>query len=339
MDVVNVVFLTIGKFVDASYLLVDLLVGKLSHLLRFLSATLPVPSVHTLVEYWNFSVFFFLSIIETIAAALYGIVRAADGWLQAMEGVFESFKMVGHLVRHVAWRSKDVLQRRLISSSCVLQHMWEHFHSGLTVGIQNSASVLAAAWQTVADQVNTALHLLLTLLTFLYSCVLGLTLLLWTPFQLLLDLLGTVSRVCVIVCTADTYFLFLTLVIVLVLQLLKCWFTVLTARLVSILHGESRTQTIAIHTSTSQDAGALGLRTRNRIHASEEELLILLKEQEERKKCVICQDRSKTVLLLPCRHLCLCRRCADRLNHHRDVKQHCCPLCRQPITQSMDVFL
>lgn len=335
MDAVNIVELVIGKLVDVSYLLVDLLVRPLSHLLCLLTTTLPIPSGHTLAEYWNFSVFVFVSTTKSVAAALYGTLRAAEGWLPAMEGVFESFKMVGHLARHVAWRSKDVLQRRLISSSCVLQHMWEHFHSGLL----SCVSVLVCAWQAMAAPLNTALHLLLTLLTFLYSCVLGASMLLWMPCQLLLDLLKTLSRVFFSVCTADTYFLFMTLVIVLALELLKCWFTILTARLVSIVQGESRAQTVPVHTSVSQHADALEIRTQDRSHASQAELLILLKEQEERKKCVICQDHSKTVLLLPCRHLCLCRRCADRLNHRRDVQQHCCPLCRQPITQSMDVFL
>ena len=52
------------------------------------------------------------------------------------------------------------------------------------------------------------------------------------------------------------------------------------------------------------------------------------------RMCVICQEREKTVLLMPCRHLCLCNACGSVENHR--IKN--CPLCRREIVSKLDVY-
>ena len=58
--------------------------------------------------------------------------------------------------------------------------------------------------------------------------------------------------------------------------------------------------------------------------------------------CCICQENPKSVLLLPCRHLCVCEECCG-LNLELTSRLHWpvlekCPVCRSSISQKMKVF-
>ena len=66
--------------------------------------------------------------------------------------------------------------------------------------------------------------------------------------------------------------------------------------------------------------------------AKEKAMSNILREEEEGRMCVICQEERKSVLLMPCRHLCCCKDCSRR----SELIQ--CPLCRNAITQKIDVF-
>ncbi|XP_029303469.1 E3 ubiquitin-protein ligase RNF26-like [Cottoperca gobio] len=394
MDEVNFVSLAVGRCVDAGCLLLDLLLRTYSWLLRFLTgvgASLQ-STLLALSGYCNFAVFSFLTATEAVSWAACRVLHVLEGWLQTLGGVFESFKMVGHLCCHVAWRTKDAMHGWLASGSCILRQTCEGACIALSLALyfvntvvnivlistQNCVSMLAGVWEAVADPVHRVVELAVTALTFLYSC-------LWTPCQLLLDFLGALGRVFVTVFMVDSHGVLITAATVsLALLLLNPGLPVLAGHFLNALPGARGVQTNArrLHavlpaqapayqeesTDTSalspeadlpanepsqpdsppllaqQDGEAARVFTpedndSSGGHPSDGELLSLLKEQEERKKCVICQDLSKTVLLLPCRHLCLCRPCADILTQRRAVQQRCCPLCRRPITQTMDVFL
>ncbi|KAF3705434.1 E3 ubiquitin-protein ligase RNF26 [Channa argus] len=411
MDEVNVVCLLVGRCLDACSVLLDLLIRTSMLLLRFLSDV--SFSLHgTLVDFWNCALFSFLTATEAISSTAHGALEVVDGWLQIMGGVFEGFKMVGHLICHVAWRTKDVLHRGLISGSCIVRQTCEgicivlslvlYFVNTLVnvalISTQNCLTVVASIWEAVADPVHRLVELALTLLTFLYSCLVGATVLLWTSCQLLLDFLGALGCGFITVFTFDPLGLLIAAAIVLVTLLflnlrLRVLAGQLSFRLVRALLGAGSIQatihglyTAALesalvrqvdHTRTVQhmsptglpQTGTGGFLSENQLPLNElsnpdsvslparqktlnssskragmsaptdGELLSLLKEQEERKKCVICQDLTKTVLLLPCRHLCLCRHCANILTQQQPIQQRCCPLCRQNITQTMDVFL
>uniref|UniRef100_A0A7R9UAV8 RING-type domain-containing protein n=1 Tax=Pinguiococcus pyrenoidosus TaxID=172671 RepID=A0A7R9UAV8_9STRA len=54
----------------------------------------------------------------------------------------------------------------------------------------------------------------------------------------------------------------------------------------------------------------------------------------ENKLCVICEEHPKIVVLLPCRHLCVCKKCAEL----PDLSRRGCPLCRSKIEDTLVVY-
>lgn len=53
--------------------------------------------------------------------------------------------------------------------------------------------------------------------------------------------------------------------------------------------------------------------------------------------CVICWNDRKTIVLLPCRHLCVCLSCSKKL--WNNVQQETCPICRNNVENLLEVFV
>ena len=55
----------------------------------------------------------------------------------------------------------------------------------------------------------------------------------------------------------------------------------------------------------------------------------------EETMCVLCLDAPKDHIIVPCGHQCVCEACADQLTKTRTPT---CPVCREPIRETMKVF-
>ncbi|XP_006644177.2 probable E3 ubiquitin-protein ligase LUL2 [Oryza brachyantha] len=51
------------------------------------------------------------------------------------------------------------------------------------------------------------------------------------------------------------------------------------------------------------------------------------REDDTGKLCVVCLSEPRDTAVLPCRHMCLCRECAQTLRYQTNK----CPMCRQPV--------
>jgi hypothetical protein len=85
-----------------------------------------------------------------------------------------------------------------------------------------------------------------------------------------------------------------------------------------------------------EDIEALSTELKNALAKVEAKKEILVKNQlesqREQRLCVICCEKEKCVVLLPCRHLCLCAACS------RDERLTQCPLCRDDIAHRINVY-
>jgi len=55
------------------------------------------------------------------------------------------------------------------------------------------------------------------------------------------------------------------------------------------------------------------------------------RDEEQDRSCVVCMEKERKVLLLPCKHVCLCESCS--------VSVDVCPLCREMINSKTTVFI
>lgn len=72
---------------------------------------------------------------------------------------------------------------------------------------------------------------------------------------------------------------------------------------------------------------------------SEVKLYLINQEQLKCKisgtLCIICQSDAKSILLVPCNHLCMCSECSKQLDSNGDRR---CPICRKTIDKKIFVY-
>jgi len=62
-----------------------------------------------------------------------------------------------------------------------------------------------------------------------------------------------------------------------------------------------------------------------------------VKEQiEDIRRCKICLSSCSVIMLLPCRHTCMCTSCNET---HAQTDHVTCPVCRTPITDRINIYM
>lgn len=410
---------------DLNFLLVSSLLASLAWLLAFIY-NLPHTVLTSLLHLGRGVLLSLLALIEAMVRFTCGGLQALSAVLYSCCSGLESLKLLGHLASHGALRSREILHRgvlnmisnghallRQICDVCAITmslvaYVINSLVNICLIGTQNFFSLVLALWDAVMGPLWRMTDVVAAFLAHISSSAVAMSILLWTPCQLVLELLASAARLLAsFVLVNLTGLVLLACVLAVTVTLLHPDLTLrLATRALSQLHARpsyhrlredvvrlsrlvlgleawrrvwSRSLQLASWPNRGGAPGAPqggprrlpSARTwrqdalpeagpqseaeeevrmarvtaaRGRERLNEEESVAgqdpwkLLKEQEERKKCVICQDQSKTVLLLPCRHLCLCQACTEILMRH-PVYHRNCPLCRRGILQTLNVYL
>ena len=70
-----------------------------------------------------------------------------------------------------------------------------------------------------------------------------------------------------------------------------------------------------------------------KVKAQNEDLKLEVENEKDEKLCIICVDNNRNILLQPCNHFCMCNKC---MLYKKWAK---CPLCRQHIQSTLDVYV
>mgnify|MGYP002260079235 CR=1 FL=1 len=77
-------------------------------------------------------------------------------------------------------------------------------------------------------------------------------------------------------------------------------------------------------------------------HLPKDDRYLALMEQLEREReqnlCIVCQTEMKNIVLMPCRHMCMCKNCCAQLFRTQRYQRKTCPLCRNIITSTMEIY-
>lgn len=70
----------------------------------------------------------------------------------------------------------------------------------------------------------------------------------------------------------------------------------------------------------------------------DQDLMEQLERERDRNLCVVCQTEEKNIVVMPCRHMCMCKSCCTQLFRMQRYQRKTCPLCRHTITSTLEIY-